>query len=310
MPNRLAAAASPYLRQHAENPVDWYPWGTEALDRARREDKPIIVSIGYSACHWCHVMERESFENAQVAEVMNREFVCVKVDREERPDVDHLYMEAVQATGAQGGWPLNAFLLPDQRPFYGVTYLPPQEWYQLTQQIAHAFKTRRTEITTSAGELTRALRAAELEKYGITPPETTAVFDLKTLHAAYQRMARGFDPERGGPNRAPKFPMPVIYQLLLRYHHLTDEPGALDHVRRTLLNMARGGIYDQLGGGFARYSVDADWFAPHFEKMLYDQGQLLSLYADAWLVTKEPEFRRVAEQTIAFVNRELMQSEG
>ncbi|SDL99193.1 hypothetical protein SAMN05421823_109223 [Catalinimonas alkaloidigena] len=306
--NRLAQETSPYLQQHAHNPVDWYPWGEEALETARREDKLILLSIGYSACHWCHVMERESFENEAIARLMNEKFVCIKVDREERPDVDQVYMEAVQTMDIQGGWPLNVFLLPDQRPFYGCTYYPPAQWGRLLQQVAGAFQTQRTELERSAAQLTDVLQRSDLEKYGVTPAEER--FTAEWLEGSFQTLVRQFDTKRGGTQGAPKFPMPSIYQFLLRYHYLTGAQEALDHVVLTLREMAYGGIYDQLGGGFARYSVDARWFAPHFEKMLYDNGQLVSLYADAFLVTGDPTFRQVVEATIAFVQRELTSPEG
>lgn len=308
MPNQLQYETSPYLLQHAENPVDWYPWGEEALNRAIDEDKPIIVSIGYSACHWCHVMERESFEKEGVARVMNADFVCIKVDREERPDVDAIYMDAVQAMGVQGGWPLNVFLMPDAKPFYGVTYLPTQNWVQLLDSIRSAFEEHRDDLAKSAEGFATELNISDVERYNL--PETDPLFAPETLDVLYRKVAVKTDDEKGGMNRAPKFPMPSIWRFLLRYHDATSNDSALKQVTVTLDRMALGGIYDQLGGGFARYSTDADWFAPHFEKMLYDNGQLLTLYAEAYSLTKNPLYKHVVYQTIGFAQRELLGPEG
>lgn len=308
IPNRLAQATSPYLLQHAYNPVDWYPWGEEALQKAKDEDKPIIVSIGYSACHWCHVMERESFEDEEVAALMNRYFICIKVDREERPDVDAVYMDAIHAMGQRGGWPLNALLTPDTKPFYALTYLPKDAWMQLLQNVAEVYQTKRGELEQSAEAYKDAIGASETQKYGLEAAEIA--YSPDDLEAMFQQIYNDLDHTRGGTNRAPKFPMPSIWQFLLHYHQVTNSKEALRAVETTLTEMAKGGIYDQVGGGFARYSVDADWFAPHFEKMLYDNGQLLSLYADAYNVTKTPLYKQVIEQTIAFVARELTSEEG
>ena len=328
MPNQLQYETSPYLLQHAENPVDWYPWGEEALNRAIDEDKPILVSIGYSACHWCHVMERESFEKEGVARVMNQHFICIKVDREERPDVDAIYMDAVQAMGVQGGWPLNVFLMPDAKPFYGVTYLPTQNWVQLLDSIRSAFDEHRDDLEKSAEGFATELNISDIERYNL--PQSDPLFAPKTLDVLYRKVAVKTDDEKGGLNRAPKFPMPSVWRFLLRYHNATASTGAastgaastgaastggsndaaLRQVMLTLDRMALGGIYDQLGGGFARYSTDADWFAPHFEKMLYDNGQLLTLYAEAYSLTKSPLYKHVVYQTIAFAQRELLSPEG
>ncbi len=326
MPNQLQYETSPYLLQHAENPVDWYPWGEEALTKAVQEDKPILVSIGYSACHWCHVMERESFEKEGVARVMNERFVCIKVDREERPDVDAIYMDAVQAMGVQGGWPLNVFLMPDAKPFYGVTYLPTQNWVNLLASIRSAFDEHRDDLIKSAEGFATELNLTDAERYGLT--QNDPLFAPETLGELYRKVAVKADDEKGGMRRAPKFPMPAIWRFLLRYYGATasgrpertgsdaDAPGvpsadrALLQVKITLDRMALGGIYDQLGGGFARYSTDADWFAPHFEKMLYDNGQLLTLYAEAYSLTKSPLYKRVVYQTIGFAQRELLSPEG
>lgn len=308
MPNQLQYETSPYLLQHAENPVEWYPWGEEALNRAVDEDKPIIVSIGYSACHWCHVMERESFEKDGVARVMNDQFICIKVDREERPDVDAIYMDAVQAMGVQGGWPLNVFLMPDAKPFYGVTYLPTQNWVQLLGSVRQAFDEHRDDLAKSAEGFATELNISDVQRYGL--PQTDPLFAPEMLDGLYQKVAVKTDGKKGGMNRAPKFPMPVVWRFLLRYYDATKNDAALQQVTLTLDRMALGGIYDQLGGGFARYSTDADWFAPHFEKMLYDNGQLLALYAEAYSLTQSPLYKHVVYQTIAFVQRELLSPEG
>ena len=316
--NRLANEASPYLKQHAHNPVDWYPWSEEALEKARTEDKPIIVSIGYSACHWCHVMEKECFEDEEVAQRMNEHFVSIKVDREERPDVDQIYMEAVQTMGVQGGWPLNVFLTPDQKPFYGGTYFPKENWMQLLENVAQAYQNNREALTTSAEQFVQTLSLSDTERYNIGSSDVPFVPEtaLQELSDIYQAFAKNFDTERGGMNKAPKFPMPSQWLFLMRYCaiHEDDEDArresALRQLRLTMDRMANGGIYDQIGGGFARYSVDAEWFAPHFEKMLYDNGQLMSVYSEAHALTQEVLYRRVVFETFHFVKRELTSPEG
>ncbi|GAB3339334.1 thioredoxin domain-containing protein [Larkinella ripae] len=306
--NRLARESSPYLLQHAHNPVDWFPWGADALQKAQLENKPILVSIGYSACHWCHVMERESFENESIAEIMNAHFVCIKVDREERPDVDAIYMDAVQAMGVQGGWPLNVFLMPDAKPFYGLTYLPPRQWANLLQSVRSAFDEQPDKLADSAEGFARHLNMSVTEQYYLT--DAAPAFSRELLDAMYQKLAASFDPAKGGPRRAPKFPMPSIYGFLLRYYQVTQHEETLQHLRRTLDFMALGGIYDQIGGGFARYSVDDQWFAPHFEKMLYDNGQLVTLYSEAYSLTQRSLYRNTVFQTIDFLKRELTSPEG
>ena len=308
-PNRLIHESSPYLLQHAYNPVDWYPWGEEALQKAKAENKPILVSIGYAACHWCHVMEHQSFEQEKIAQVMNEHFVCIKVDREERPDVDQIYMDAVHAMGLRGGWPLNVFLNPETKPFYGGTYFPPQQWANLLVNIANAYTQNREALDESAEQFAEALNASELQKYGLKEASTSPL-SVSDFNLMFYNFGRRFDKKRGGMLPEPKFPMPVNYFFLLRYYQQTGVADALDHVQLTLREMAFGGIYDQAGGGFARYSVDADWLVPHFEKMLYDNGQLVSLYAEAYQVTQEELFKETVYDTISFVERELSSEEG
>ncbi|WP_224995666.1 thioredoxin domain-containing protein [Cesiribacter sp. SM1] len=306
--NRLSQSSSPYLLQHQHNPVDWYPWGEEALQKAKEEEKPILLSIGYSACHWCHVMEHESFEEEAVAEVMNRGFVCIKLDREERPDIDQIYMDAVQAMGIQGGWPLNVFLTPDQKPFYGGTYFPREHWVQLLQNIEKAWKENRKALEESSEKFTDTLSYSDVERFGLEQHELH-ITRLKLEHL-FNSFAKKFDKGRGGLNPAPKFPMPSHWQFLLRYWAAAGDEPALEQALLTLREMAWGGIYDQVGGGFARYSVDAEWFVPHFEKMLYDNGQLISLYASAYTATKDELFKEVVYQTIAWAGREMLSPQG
>lgn len=307
-PNQLINESSPYLLQHAYNPVNWYPWGEEALQKAKTEDKPILVSIGYAACHWCHVMEHQSFEHAKIAEVMNKHFVCIKVDREERPDVDAIYMDALQAMGVQGGWPLNVFLNPDAKPFYGGTYFAPQQWVNLLVNIAEAYHKHRQELDNSAEQFVQHLNLSEVERYRLQQNALELTDDgFKQL---YLQFASRYDLKHGGLSPAPKFPMPTNWLFLLRYHHYTQDEQALEHLHRTLREMAYGGLYDQVGGGFARYSVDAEWLVPHFEKMLYDNGQLTSVYAEAYQATRETLYHDIVYETINFVERELMSPEG
>jgi hypothetical protein len=313
MPNRLAHETSPYLQQHADNPVDWYPWGEDALERARREDKPILLSIGYSACHWCHVMAHESFENAQVAAVMNEHFVNIKVDREERPDVDQIYQLAQQMlTRRTGGWPLTMFLTPDQVPFFGGTYFPKSARYnlpgfvQIMERVIEAYRTRRGDIDAQ----NRAVFAALNERGTSASADTATPLSWAPLERATAMLSSNFDRANGGFGGAPKFPHPSDLVLLLRESARRDDPDARHVVLHTLTKMAEGGIYDHLGGGFCRYSVDAHWHIPHFEKMLYDNGPLLRLYADAWTVTKSPLFARVVEETAAWLMREMQSPEG
>lgn len=305
--NRLIHAASPYLLQHAYNPVDWYEWGEEALAKAKKEDKPVLVSIGYSSCHWCHVMEREVFEKEEIAQIMNEHFVCIKVDREERPDIDHLYMEAVQAMGINGGWPLNVFLTPQQKPFYGGTYFPPEQWVQVIKGLHNAFTSRREEVEASAMELTNLLSQQDTERFRKDPVPGDLKNDLELI---YGQLEPAFDKTWGGLDKAPKFIMPSVWRWLLRYYYLTHNEGALQHIRLTLKKIAMGGIYDQIGGGFSRYSVDKYWFVPHFEKMLYDNAQLLTLYSEAYALSKEDEFKTVILETFEWLQTEMMHPDG
>lgn len=306
--NRLSQQTSPYLLQHAHNPVDWYPWGQEALDKAQSENKPILVSIGYSACHWCHVMERECFEKESIAAVMNQYFVCIKVDREERPDVDAVYMDAVQAMGVRGGWPLNVFLLPDSKPFYGVTYLPPQNWVQLLKSINQAFTNHYDELASSAEGFVANMVTSESQKYGLV--NAAVHFNRDDADQMFEKIQQHFDTQKGGMDRAPKFMMPSIYKFLLRYFDISQNPEALAQLELSLNRIALGGIYDHVGGGWARYSVDEDWFIPHFEKMLYDNGQLLSIYAEAYSLTQNPLYANRIRQTIQWLSKEMRSPDG
>ncbi|MGI9191266.1 MAG: thioredoxin domain-containing protein [Chitinophagaceae bacterium] len=303
--NRLQFETSPYLLQHAGNPVDWYPWGEEAFEKAQRENKPVLVSIGYSSCHWCHVMEHESFESEDVAALMNELFVCIKVDREEYPDVDHVYMNAVQAMTGSGGWPLNVFVLPDKRPFFGGTYFPPQRafnrasWREVLINISQYFTQNRNEVEQQAGQLTTHLQQMALPRK--TEGELTAWDDA----AMVQALMANADLEEGGFGGAPKFPSTFALTLLAQCSAAAKQEAGMQHVYTSLEKMARGGIYDQLRGGFARYSTDRNWFAPHFEKMLYDNALLLPLYAKAWHDTKNPLFWQVIEETLVWLEEEM-----
>ncbi|RUT78296.1 thioredoxin domain-containing protein [Ancylomarina longa] len=304
--NRLIHENSPYLLQHAHNPVNWYPWGEEALAKAKKENKVILVSIGYAACHWCHVMESESFENEETAKVMNDFFVCIKVDREERPDIDQVYMDAVQLMTGRGGWPLNCFLMPNGKPFFGGTYFRPDDWVKVLRGIQNAWLNDTDKVKSVADQIAQGIHANEL----ITDKSEQTNFHLDDLKKGVNQWKTDFDTKEGGNNRAPKFPLPNGLQFLLHYYFFTQDKSALDHVSLTLDKMAKGGIYDQVGGGFARYSVDAIWKVPHFEKMLYDNAQLVSLYSEAYQLTKNPEYKSVVDQTLAFVDRELSLPEG
>ncbi len=310
MPNRLAGETSPYLLQHADNPVNWYPWGEEAFSRAQAEDKPILLSIGYSACHWCHVMEHESFKNEEIASIMNENFINIKVDREERPDLDSIYMEAVQVMTGRGGWPLTVFLAPNGKPFFGGTYFPPEDMHgmpgfpRVLRTVADAYQNRRSEIEATVQQIVTALTS----KTKISAAKEPLVTDI--LKQAYQSLRQDFDKENGGFGTAPKFPQPMALEFLLRYFHRSQNIYALEIVNLTLEKMAKGGIYDQLGGGFHRYSTDSEWLVPHFEKMLYDNALLSQIYLHAYLVTSDQLYRSIAEETLDYVLREMTDPQG
>ncbi len=310
--NELVYETSPYLLQHAHNPVNWVAWNDNSLKRAKIENKPIILSIGYSACHWCHVMEHESFENEQVAAIMNKYFVCIKVDREERPDVDAIYMDAIQAMGIHGGWPLNVFLMPDTKPFYGGTYFPAPKWAGICENIQEAFEKNNEDLQKSAEEFANNLQISETQKYGLVA--NVKALDFDDIEHIVRVIHSNTDSYWGGMNKAPKFPMPSIWFFLYKYLKVAQNTEILNElsvdVNNTLARMAMGGIFDQIGGGFSRYSVDNEWFCPHFEKMLYDNAQLLTLYSEAYIQTQEPLFKEVIEQTIGWLQREMLTAEG
>ena len=313
MPNHLANETSPYLLQHAHNPVDWYPWGGEALAKARSEDKPILVSIGYSACHWCHVMERESFEDPQTAAVMNELFINIKIDREERPDLDHIYMEAVQAISGSGGWPLNVFLTPDRKPFYGGTYFPPQalynrpSWTDTLQSVSKAFRERRHEIVSQAENLTGHITASNQFGQRANSGNTLSSTALTGMN---DNLLQTADTLHGGFGRAPKFPQTFSIRFLLHHYFFTREERALKQACLSLDKMIDGGINDQIGGGFARYSTDEIWLAPHFEKMLYDNALIVMALCEAYQATSNPRYLQSIGDTLDFVERELLSAEG
>jgi len=318
MPNRLAHESSPYLLQHASNPVDWYSWKDEAWEKAKKENKLVLISVGYSACHWCHVMEHESFEDDDVAKIMNEHFVCIKVDREQRPDVDQVYMTAVQLMTGSGGWPLNCFTLPDGRPIYGGTYFPQESWIKILHTLADFYKNDPEKVFQYAEELTSAVKNHEL----IPAFSPRSKFTEDTLKQCVENWKKRFDNAEGGPMKAPKFPLPNNYIFLLRYFALAppsleddhrsraELEGVERHINLTLEKMAFGGIYDQIGGGFARYSTDSDWKVPHFEKMLYDNAQLVSLYSEAYQFNKNPLYKNVVYETLEFIQREMTSPEG
>jgi len=310
MPNRLINETSPYLLQHAHNPVDWYAWSDEALERAQKENKPILLSIGYSACHWCHVMEHESFENEQIAKLMNDSFINIKVDREERPDLDQVYMSAVQIMTGSGGWPLTVFLLPSGEPFYGGTYFPPDDRYgrpgfaRLLMNIAEAYRTRRDEVQSNAQMLRQHLNQRMQNGKG------TGAIGPEILDQAARSLSSRFDPREGGFGNAPKFPASMSIDFLLHYHYRTKDDHALEMATLTLDKMAYGGMYDQVGGGFHRYSTDDRWLVPHFEKMLYDNALLARVYLDGYRLTGRPLYRRITEEILDFIVREMRDANG
>ncbi len=310
MANRLAKETSPYLLQHADNPVDWYAWGPEALGKARTEDRPILLSIGYAACHWCHVMAHESFENEATAQVMNELFINVKVDREERPDLDGIYMQAVQAMTGRGGWPMTVFLTPQGEPFYGGTYYPPEDrqgipsFRRVLESVADSYRNRRESIEHTSSQLREIYDATKV------PAKSEGALGSRALDLAYRGIAQKYDVRHGGFDDAPKFPPTMVLDFLLRYWRRTDSPYALEMVTDTFTKMANGGIYDQIGGGFHRYSTDAIWLVPHFEKMLYDNALLVRLGANLWQATHDSHVKRVTEETLQWVHREMTSPEG
>ncbi|MBL7919463.1 MAG: thioredoxin domain-containing protein [Bacteroidia bacterium] len=306
-PNALINESSPYLLQHAYNPVNWLPFTDAAFEKAKKENKPVLISIGYSACHWCHVMEHESFEDVEVAKLMNEHFINIKVDREERADVDMLYMQAVQLMTGQGGWPLNCFTLPDGRPIYGGTYFNKSKWMDILNGLSNLYKENKEKAIEYAQNLTDGINQSELIT---TQKQNDLVIDKKLLKASIEKWKTGLDNEHGGPNRAPKFPLPSNYQYLLRYAILNKDEELLKHVNLTLTKMSYGGIYDQLHGGFARYSTDILWKIPHFEKMLYDNSQLVSLYCEAYTLTKNKLYKEIAIDTLSFVQKYWYTNEG
>jgi uncharacterized protein YyaL (SSP411 family) len=309
--NQLIHETSSYLLQHSHNPVNWYPWGEEALKKAKQENKPILVSIGYAACHWCHVMERESFEDEATAQLMNDNFINIKIDREERPDIDHIYMDAVQAMTGSGGWPLNVFLTPEAKPFYGGTYFPPQRafnrpsWQETLLSITQTFKERRNEVDAQAENLTEHLLQSNLLGQQ-KESDTNELFSKKKLDEAVGNIMRSADKEWGGFGKAPKFPQTFTIQFLLRYYYISKNQEALDQAILSIDKMLDGGIYDQIGGGFSRYSTDTEWLAPHFEKMLYDNALLISVISEAYQLTKKERYKEVIEETMNFLQRELL----
>jgi len=309
--NRLANETSPYLLQHASNPVDWYPWGEEALARAKERDKPILLSIGYSACHWCHVMERESFENEETAALMNAEFVCIKVDREERPDLDAIYMQAVQVMTGRGGWPMTVFLTPAGVPFYSGTYYPPEDRHGLPgfsrvlRSVANAYRHRREDVTRTTSNL-----LSRLQQDASAGARRDALLAPTILDQAAQALIQQFDATNGGFGGAPKFPQTMVLDFMLCYYARTGQQPARQVVQHTLIQMARGGIYDHLGGGFHRYSVDEKWLVPHFEKMLYDNALLSRLYLGAYQAFGDALYRRTVVETLDYVQRDMTSPEG
>ncbi|HVT84708.1 MAG TPA: thioredoxin domain-containing protein [Chitinophagaceae bacterium] len=313
--NQLINETSPYLLQHAHNPVNWFAWGEEVLQKARNENKPILVSIGYSACHWCHVMERESFEDEATARIMNEHFINIKIDREERPDLDHIYMDAVQAMTGSGGWPLNVFLTPDGKPFYGGTYFPPKRafnrpsWQEVLQSVAQAFQQKRNEIDAQAENLTEHLIQAN--SFGLSSnADPEQLFKNENLAEVFHAILKSADKDWGGFGNAPKFPQSFAILYLLRYYYVSGNKDALKHALLSIDKMIEGGIYDQVGGGFARYATDNEWLVPHFEKMLYDNALLISVLSEAFQLTGKKRYKEVIEETMQFILRELFFEEG
>lgn len=305
--NQLHLASSPYLLQHKDNPVHWLEWNAESLLLAKNENKPLLISVGYAACHWCHVMAHESFEDEKVAELMNESFICIKVDREERPDIDQIYMDAAQILTGRGGWPLNAFALPNGKPFYAATYFPKENWKKVLQNIAKAYRENYAQLEETAVKLTEGIQLSDGIEFAPAEFEAFSKTDYHDLFGSWQKF---IDSEKGGFKGAPKFAMPNSWQFLLQYHYFTKNQSALEVTLLHLDEMAKGGIYDQIGGGFARYSVDDNWFVPHFEKMLYDNAQLVSLYANAYKIIPKKHYKILIEESLTFISRELTHQNG
>ncbi len=304
--NSLSKETSPYLLQHAHNPVNWHAWNNETLEKAIAEDKPLLISIGYAACHWCHVMEHESFENEEIAQLMNDNFICIKVDREERPDIDAVYMNAVQILTGRGGWPLNCFALPNGKPFYGGTYFQPTSWIQVLKSLANTYKYDRQKIDVASEEITQGVNNMEL----VNAIDPNLKWDKNILLELKNSVFGAFDLEIGGLKGAPKFPIPGLHQSIVTYNHFFPTAEIANYSTVFMHKIASGGMYDVVGGGFARYAVDAEWIVPHFEKMLYDNAQLISLYSKGYMIDPKAEYRQIVKQTIAFVENELQASEG
>ena len=304
--NALINETSPYLLQHAHNPVNWYPWGDAALAKAKKENKMLLISVGYAACHWCHVMEHESYEDTAVAKIMNEHFVCIKVDREERPDVDQVYMNAAYLINGSGGWPLNALAMPDGRPFFAGTYFPKENWIKLLEYFSDLYKNEKQKLEEQANNVSKGIHDIE----NVPLNNSQVHFNMEMIDDMVSTFAQRIDKDKGGTKGAMKFPLPSNWEFLLQYNYLSGNSDALKYVETTLNQMAQGGIYDQIGGGFSRYATDARWHAPHFEKMLYDNAQLVSLYSHAFQVTKNPLYKRIVYETLDFINRELSSPEG
>ncbi len=304
--NDLINESSPYLLQHAHNPVNWYPWGERAFKKAKEENKLVIISIGYSACHWCHVMEHESYEDTNVASIMNEYFVSIKVDREERPDIDQLYMNTAYLTGGAGGWPLNVLALPDGKPFFAGTYFSNTNLIKVLNYFIDIQHDDPSSLSDQANEITNGIKSIE----NVVPVNEKSVLTNSDLDSFFKNLKPNIDFEKGGMKHAPKFPMPSNWEYLMHYYSISNNPDVLKAVTSTLDNMAKGGIYDQIGGGFSRYSTDDIWHIPHFEKMLYDNAQLVSLYSHAWQLTKNPSYKNVVFQTLDFIEREMTSPEG
>ena len=304
--NELVNESSPYLLQHAHNPVNWYPWGEKALNKAEKEQKLIVISVGYAACHWCHVMEEESFEDSAVADLMNKHYISIKVDREERPDIDKIYMDASYIMTGRGGWPLNVIALPDGRPIFAGTYFPKSDWLKILEHIVGQYEEDPERLNEVADKITEGIQVIETVELNTS----TSEISLDDLSAMHQDFMSEIDMEKGGRSGNEKFPTPSIWQYLMRHYYFSKDKQSLEAVTKTLSSMAHGGIYDHVGGGFARYSTDPDWQVPHFEKMLYDNAQLVGLYARAYQLTGDPLYKKVVYETTGFLKREMTSEEG